>query len=391
MASSTTLLFRKVIRKRPITTLALTSSSFVVGSAFGLEFYAHRQEEQWNQRTSAATTTASSSSSSALAREDKKDSIHLHSSSTPWLLPRVYDRQQIRTYWLQRPVTIVLRLWEILWELSPVLGRYAVERELLYYFPSVYASHFVTSSPTSTTATTHDQPPQDSSLNLELSSSNQETTHQQSPLAELHIRTAIRFREALTNLGPAWIKGGQQLAIRPDLVPPIVLEELQRLCDSVRPIPDDVALALLQKELLSLQYNHQSPPQKQEHPSNSHPPLNLTDVFTNVHLVASASLGQVYQAKLVESGELVAIKVQRPGMRRSFSLDLFLLQLCGHCADVFTSVFTKQTPTQFSALIDAFSHGSYSVSKSITIRIYTSPLWVVLMLLIFSCFHLLHS
>lgn len=135
--------------------------------------------------------------------------------------------------------------------------------------------------------------------------------------------------------------GGQQLAIRPDLVPPIVLKELQKLCDSVRPIPDEIALQMLKDEL-QLE--------------------TLEGIFDNVHLVASASLGQVYQARLAESGALVAIKVQRPGMRRSFSLDLFLLQKWGDVMDWFTSAFTEQTPFH-RALFDNFSSGSYSVSR----------------------------
>jgi hypothetical protein len=160
--------------------------------------------------------------------------------------------------------------------------------------------------------------------------------------------------------------GGQQLAIRPDLVPPVVLKELQKLCDSVRPVPDEIALQLLREELEI---------------------DDLSEVFGNLHLVASASLGQVYQAELLlppptsasgsaaggrtqrpnnnngnKKKELVAIKVQRPGMRKSFSLDLFLLQQWGDFMDGFTSIFTQQVPYH-RAFFDAFAHGSYSVRK----------------------------
>lgn len=166
--------------------------------------------------------------------------------------------------------------------------------------------------------------------------------------------------------------GGQQLAIRPDLVPPVVLKELQKLCDSVRPVPDEIALQLLREELEI---------------------DDLSTVFGNLHLVASASLGQVYQAQLLQhptqhsqsqprgrfysksssrtkgsardgnsggGGPLVAIKVQRPGMRKSFSLDLFLLQQWGDFMDGFTSIFTQQKPYH-RAFFDAFAQGSYSV------------------------------
>ena len=157
------------------------------------------------------------------------------------------------------------------------------------------------------------------------------------------------------------------MAIRPDLVPPVVLKELQKLCDSVRPVPDEIAYQLLRDELNV---------------------DDLSTVFGDLHLVASASLGQVYQARLLQpptpsadglfsayrrknstskpnqaSGELVAIKIQRPGMRKAFSLDLFLLQQWAEFVDSFTSIFTRQAPYH-RALFDAFAQGSYSVGHT---------------------------
>jgi aarF domain-containing kinase len=166
---------------------------------------------------------------------------------------------------------------------------------------------------------------------------------------ELH-RQAVRFREALTNLGPAFVKVGQQVAIRPDLVPPAVLKELQKLCDSVRPVPDEIAMQVLRDELFG---------REEEENGTNTPTTSLDDLFEDLHLVASASLGQVYKAKLKDSGDHVAIKVQRPDMEKAFGLDLFLLQIWGDCMDAFTNVFTKQVPFH-SAFFDAFSKGSYS-------------------------------
>jgi aarF domain-containing kinase len=118
-----------------------------------------------------------------------------------------------------------------------------------------------------------------------------------------------------------------------------MLKELQKLCDSVRPVPDTIALELLRHEL----------------------ELDTLDlVFDDLHLAASASLGNVYKAKLRASGEMVAVKVQRPGMLKSFSLDLFLLQRWGDFMDAFTSIFTQQAPFH-KALFDNFSRGSYLV------------------------------
>ena len=168
---------------------------------------------------------------------------------------------------------------------------------------------------------------------------------------ETQRRQAVQFREALTNLGPAFVKVGQQVAIRPDLVAPAVLKELQKLCDSVRPVPDEIAMQVLRDEL----FGTGDADSKQTIPTTE----QLDDIFEDLHLVASASLGQVYKARLKASGELVAIKVQRPDMEKAFGLDLFLLQMWGDAVDAFTNVFTKQVPFH-SAFFDAFSKGSYS-------------------------------
>ena len=167
---------------------------------------------------------------------------------------------------------------------------------------------------------------------------------------DVQTQQAVRFKEALTNLGPAFVKVGQQVAIRPDLVPPSVLKELQKLCDSVKPVPDEVAMKVLREELFG---------SSDDCNDNTSSASSLDDIFEDLHLVASASIGQVYKAKLKSSGEWVAIKVQRPNMEKAFGLDLFLLQLWGDFVDAFTNVFTKQVPFH-SAFFDAFSKGSYS-------------------------------
>ena len=209
-------------------------------------------------------------------------------------LPRDYDFQAINEYWLNRPVSSIARFAKIFRELAPVSW--------------AYVRDFKLSSP---------------------------STEEES--VALQIQHAAALREALTELGPAFVKGGQQLSIRPDLVSPAVLRELQKLCDAVRPIPDEIAMEVIRKEL------HVE---------------RVEDVYSDLDMVASASLGQVYKGVRRSSGECVAVKVQRPDMRRSFSLDLFLLQKFGVAVDAFTSVFTKQPPFH-SALYESFSKGSY--------------------------------
>jgi len=66
---------------------------------------------------------------------------------------------------------------------------------------------------------------------------------------ELQRNHAVRLRESLTKLGPAFVKLGQQLSIRPDLLPAVVLKELQQLCDSVKPIEDKIAFSTIVNEL----------------------------------------------------------------------------------------------------------------------------------------------
>lgn len=60
---------------------------------------------------------------------------------------------------------------------------------------------------------------------------------------------AIELREIVTSLGPAYIKLGQALSIRPDILSPAAMTELQKLCDKVPSFPDDVAMDLIKEEL----------------------------------------------------------------------------------------------------------------------------------------------
>jgi aarF domain-containing kinase len=240
-------------------------------------------------------------------------------------LPRSYDRQSFRQYWIRRPISVVSRFGTIGYELGPTLASYVYHKN--------------------------------SSL-LPWSSVDEENNNERK--LETQHQQAVQFREALTNLGPAFVKIGQQVAIRPDLVPPAVLKELQKLCDSVRPVPDEIAMQVLKDELFgSLPLEDEDNESSSTKTTPNRPTKSLDDLFEDLHLVASASLGQVYKARLKSSGELVAIKVQRPDMEKAFGLDLFLLQMYGDFVDAFTNVFTKQIAFH-SAFFDAFSKGSYS-------------------------------
>jgi predicted unusual protein kinase regulating ubiquinone biosynthesis (AarF/ABC1/UbiB family) len=132
--------------------------------------------------------------------------------------------------------------------------------------------------------------------------------------AEVHRRLARRILTTLSNLGPCFIKVGQALSTRPDLVRRDWLEELTRLQDDLPPFPHERALALIEEELGS-------------------PAATLFAEFPG-HPVAAASLGQVYRARLAD-GRWVAVKVQRPDLPFLLRRDLVIIR----CLGVLTAPF----------------------------------------------------
>src|SRR5918995_4320345 len=100
-----------------------------------------------------------------------------------------------------------------------------------------------------------------------------------------------RLREMLDELGPTFVKFGQLLSTRPDVVPPDIVAELRGLQDDVRPFPFDQVRSLIEEELS----------------------LTLEQAFVEFDEVplAAASIGQVHRAVL-PNGREVAVKVQRP-------------------------------------------------------------------------------
>jgi ubiquinone biosynthesis protein len=122
--------------------------------------------------------------------------------------------------------------------------------------------------------------------------------------AEMPSDRGRRLREMLDELGPTFVKFGQLLSTRPDIVPPDIVVELQKLQDDVRPIPFEDVRRVIHEEL----------------------GLTIEQAFLEFdeQPTAAASIGQVHHA-LLPNGERVAVKVQRPNAPRQIDSDISLL------------------------------------------------------------------
>jgi ubiquinone biosynthesis protein len=125
-----------------------------------------------------------------------------------------------------------------------------------------------------------------------------------SPDGDASSERGRRLRETLDELGPTFVKFGQLLSTRPDVVPPDIVVELRKLQDDVRPFP------FIQVEQVILEELGQ--------------PIERLFVEFAEQPIAAASIGQVHEAVL-PNGRRVAVKVQRPSAPRQIEADLALL------------------------------------------------------------------
>lgn len=125
------------------------------------------------------------------------------------------------------------------------------------------------------------------------------------PKSDLHHRQGAALREKLIKLGPTFIKIGQTLSTRADILPVEYVQELSRLQDEVPPFPNDRARAIVERELKA----------------------RIDEIFESFdeQPVAAASLGQVYRARL-RTGQEVAVKVQRPDIEEQIDFDILVLE-----------------------------------------------------------------
>lgn len=123
---------------------------------------------------------------------------------------------------------------------------------------------------------------------------------------------AQRFRMLLEDLGPTFVKFGQLLSTRPDLMPRDILNELSRLQDRVSSFPYSDVAAIIEEELGK----------------------PVTELFAEVEQtpLAAASVGQVHRARL-HSGDQVAVKVRRPKIVQQMQTDLEILLYLARLAD----------------------------------------------------------
>lgn len=118
-------------------------------------------------------------------------------------------------------------------------------------------------------------------------------------------KRAIQLRQILTSLGPTFIKVGQALSTRPDLIRKDFLDELIKLQDQLPPFDNAIAYRIIETQLNA----------------------SVAEIYSELSPtpVAAASLGQVYRGRLY-TGEEVAVKVQRPNLRPVITLDLYLMR-----------------------------------------------------------------
>jgi len=143
---------------------------------------------------------------------------------------------------------------------------------------------------------------------------------------------AERVRMALEELGPTFVKLGQILSTRPDLIPVELIQEFSKLQDHVPPFPYAEVKHIIESELGA----------------------PLGDIFQHLEEtpLAAASIGQVHRARLM-NGEEVVIKVQRPGIHKTIDVDLEIML---HLASLMERHLEEAELHRPTKIVEEFAH-----------------------------------
>ncbi len=151
-----------------------------------------------------------------------------------------------------------------------------------------------------------------------------------------------RLRMALEELGPIFVKFGQVLSTRRDLMPPDIADELARLQDRVPPFSSDLAIAQITKSLRA-------------HPDQLFASFDREPV-------ASASIAQVHFATL-KDGKQVAVKVLRPGMKKSIDEDVDLMHIAAGLIGRVWAESKRLKPKEVVAEFDKYLHDELDLMR----------------------------
>ena len=137
----------------------------------------------------------------------------------------------------------------------------------------------------------------------------------------------VQFRLRLEMLGPTYIKLGQILSLRQDLLPKAITDELLNLLDRLPVVSHERYIELIEADLGR--------------------PVSAMFAWIDPIPLGSASLGQTHRARLL-SGEEVVLKVIKPGVRETIQTDTVLLRILGYLLQIFLSALpTKRTIREF--------------------------------------------
>lgn len=151
-----------------------------------------------------------------------------------------------------------------------------------------------------------------------------------------------QLRRALEELGPIFIKFGQVLSTRPDMIPEAITDELARLQDDVEPFPWPQARALIEEQLGQ--------------------PLDAVFSQVDEKPLASASVAQVHAATL-KDGQEVIIKVLRPGIRKKIRRDVELLRALARLARKHTNPGVQVDPEEIVAEFEKTIHDELDLQR----------------------------